>query len=386
MFCLLVLLLFDSCNGMDIEKVKELKDVKDVTNIKEIKKIKSITPIDTDLALQMKQEIEKGKNLLSTFNEKIAEADTIPDSELSNNDLLDKVERILKLFNVDDLDDIVDVVKIKDSDSGGISEEDASNVIDQGYSIEDGQPAIVIDNSALNLLDSGAESDILNTEDDTDEIFEVENEIIRSIERKIKDILGKISDKKEILAKSKSMIVALTKMLVAEMRKIKTIEGVLEDHNKKIEEAQGDIKDLYSDLKDLQERKINHINKLQEAAQNKESESESLLQRIQDQASKIGSLGPLKINGALVSDPESIDIPDISLEDLGKSVDVSESEDSFNIGRRNRDSHSLKEIDRSKYNAYPLKKILSMKKIKSLTELSDEQAEKLLGLQAKRTS
>ena len=28
MFCLLVLLLFDSCNGMDIEKVKELKDVK----------------------------------------------------------------------------------------------------------------------------------------------------------------------------------------------------------------------------------------------------------------------------------------------------------------------------------------------------------------------
>ena len=319
----------------------------------------------------MKQEIEKGKNLLSTFNEKIAEADTIPDSELSNNDLLDKVERILKLFNVDDLDDIVDVVKIKDSDSGGISEEEASNVIDQGYSIEDGQPAIVIDNSALNLLDSGAESDILNTEDDTDEIFEVENEIIRSIERKIKDILGKISDKKEILAKSKSMIVALTKMLVAEMRKIKTIEGVLEDHNKKIEEAQGDIKDLYSDLKDLQERKINHINKLQEAAQNKESESESLLQRIQDQASKIGSLGPLKINGALVSDPESIDIPDISLEDLGTSVDVSESEDSFNIGRRNRDSHSLKEIDRSKYNAYPLKKILSMKKIKSLTVSSN---------------
>ena len=28
MFCLLVLLLFDSGNGMDIEKVKELKDVK----------------------------------------------------------------------------------------------------------------------------------------------------------------------------------------------------------------------------------------------------------------------------------------------------------------------------------------------------------------------
>jgi len=174
--------------------------------------------------------------------------------------------------------------------------------------------------------------------------------------------LKKISTKKSLLTKSKSMIVALTKMLVAEMRKIKTIEGVLEDHNQKIEDAQEDIKELYSALKDLQERKISHINKLQDAAQNKQSESESLLEMIQDQANRIGNLKPLKINGALISDPENIDIPDIPMDNSEETVEVSEKESldsSFS---------SLKEIDRSKYDSYPLKKIISMKKIKSLTE------------------
>ena len=314
----------------------------------------------------MKEEIEKGKSLLNTFNEKFSETDSLPESDVDHQELLEKVERILRLFNVDDLDDIVDVEKIKqesDLDKAEVSVVDETEDADETIAVEtktnnlDSEiPAVEFDNSVLDLLDSEAESDLLDTKDDTDEVFDTENDIIHSIERKIKDILKKISAKKAILSESKSMIVALTKMLVAEMRKIKTIEGVLEDHNQKIEEAQDDIKELYSELKELQQRKINHINKLQDAAQNKQSESENLLERIQDQASKIGNLRPLKINGALMSDPENIDIPDIPIM-IEQETEVSERDDSLD----------LKEIDRSKYDAYPLKKIISMKKIKSLT-------------------
>jgi len=53
---------------------------------------------------------------------------------------------------------------------------------------------------------------------------------------------------------------------------------------------------------------------------------------------------------------------------------------------RTEDQEKLYKIDRSKYNTYPLQKIIGIHKIKSLTELSDHQAAKLLQLQEQRKS
>ena len=67
-----VLLLYDYENVMaNIETVKEVKNVQDFQNFKVLKKIKSLTPIDDDLANEIKKEILEGKTLLNTVNNKL---------------------------------------------------------------------------------------------------------------------------------------------------------------------------------------------------------------------------------------------------------------------------------------------------------------------------
>ena len=70
-----VLLLYDyDIVSADIETVKDLKNVADFQNFKVLKKIKSLTPIDDDLAIQIKEEISEGKSLLNTVNNKLNDA------------------------------------------------------------------------------------------------------------------------------------------------------------------------------------------------------------------------------------------------------------------------------------------------------------------------
>ena len=78
--------------------------LQDFQNIKSIKKIKSITPIDDDLALQMKEEIENAKGLLNTVNNRLDPDpdpvdETDPDADFQMYDM-NKIRRIKSEFSV----------------------------------------------------------------------------------------------------------------------------------------------------------------------------------------------------------------------------------------------------------------------------------------------
>merc|ERR1712080_470069 len=109
----------------DVTKPKHVKNVKP---IKTMKRIKGIMPIDEDLALEMKHEVEAG-TIDDDTSPQIGNLDVKEVNADSNSDLQAKVDRVLKMFNAKSLDDIIKVQPIKSMhkiESGGIYPENVS--------------------------------------------------------------------------------------------------------------------------------------------------------------------------------------------------------------------------------------------------------------------
>jgi len=320
----LVLLLYDYENAL-AEKVIKKTDIEDFQNIKVLKKIKSLTPIDDDLALKIKKEISEGKELLNTVNNKLTD---VNEDEMSHVDLLKKVERVLNLFNISDLDEIVNVKQI-----GG-------NFLDREESIYSGETEIVNREA---------------TEKHEDMRFNMMSTEIHSLDKLLEKLLNGVKKKKDFYENEKRVTVALAKMLKAQSKKINLIQRALSKHSDNAVRAHKEIQELFNRIRELQVEKIENLDKLRSMAENKENEALELIHNSQSQS-----------NTELESVSEFVD-ENKNLELVGPDGEEEDSE--------------LEEIDSSKYNVFPLKKILSMKRIKSIVELTDEQARKLKNLQ-----
>merc|ERR1719244_466302 len=246
----------------------------------------ALTPIDDDLAEEMKDEIER-KIKVGAINE--------------HDDLTEKVQRILTMFNVSNLDEIVEV------------------------------------NSLPRQIEETTESSI--------SIELKENREILFLEGAIEKLHQEIGKKQEELSEQRKIIIYISEILLMAMNNVRSIQLLLKEHNMNADSMQEEVYDLYDKLKKLQFEKIKHLQLLREIAKAdlKQVEITSLI-------------------GEVVNDKFTMDNP------------------------RTEDQEKFYKIDRSKYDTYPLQKIIGIHKIKSLTELSDQQAAKLLQLQEQRNS
>jgi len=175
--------------------------------------------------------------------------------------------------------------------------------------------------------------------------IEQENKEIISLESLIEEIHLKITKKQEELSEQRKILIYITQLLLEAMNNVRSIQMLLREHNMKANLMQDDVHDLYDKLKKLQLEKIRHTQLLSATAELKMDETASLINRAANQ----------------------------EVEEMMENS-------------RTKDQKKYYEIDKSKYDTYPLQKIIGIQKIKSFAELSDQQAAKLKQLQEKRNS
>ena len=171
--------------------------LQDFQNIKSIKKIKSITPIDDDLALQMKEEIENAKGLLNTVNNRLDPDpdpvdETDPDADFQMYDM-NKIRRIKSEFSVEDLDDIDEIVKIDSAEANRLTG-------NGGY---DG-------NAPLDAPFEGENSDESDSGYDT---FDLENSQLHKIDKQLDRLKEGKEEVEYAIGTEKKYITALMKMM-----------------------------------------------------------------------------------------------------------------------------------------------------------------------------
>jgi len=319
----LVLLLYDYDIVLaDIETVKELKNVEDFQNFKVLKKIKSLTQIDDDLAMKFKKEISEGKELLNTVNNKLND---VNQDEMSHEELKRKVDRILDLFNISDLDEIINVKQVGRGDSNN------RDAVDEELDI--GDRIVPRNNEDMKF-------NLMSTE-------------IHSLDKLLEKLLNEVKKKKDEYETEKRATVALAKLLKAQSKKLKLIQQSLSKHSDYAVSAHKEIAKLFDKIRELQVEKIENLDKLRSMAENKENEELELIRNSKSQSGLDSS----------------------EFEEENKNLELLRASDVKEL------DGSKDQIDSSKYNVFPLKKIISMKKIKSILELTDEQAMRLKNMQ-----
>ena len=253
---------------------------------------------------------------------------------------MNKIRRIKSEFSVEDLDDIDEIVKIDSAEANRLTG-------NGGY---DG-------NEPLDAPFEGENSDESDSGYDT---FDVENSQLHKIDKELDRLKEGKEEVEGAIASEKKYITALMKMMKAEMKKLRSIKAVLADHEEKHGLLHGDLNDILDQIKDLQMKKIKHLQMLRDAAEQRETDAVHII----NSAEKEQELEPWE--NPLVDVDTEMKIEGVPDEDeptdtIRYENEVEEEDDTVLL------DGSHKEIDSSKYDIFPLKKILSMKKIKSIT-------------------
>ena len=203
--------------------------------------------------------------------------------------------------------------------------------------------ASLVSSNEARALDDDEDDD----DDDDDGVWQDEtlgrvNKDISSIESKLSILLNKLKAVNNKAEEDQKVVDTLHKMLTENMHKIMKIKETFHEYKGKLQTDDNNIRELEDMIKDLELKKIKDLEMLEQFADNQKS-------RALFSISKKGSLSQ--------SNRESD-----SIERELKSL----SENSL-FSSEERSSNNIDEIDTNAHNIFPLKKVISMKKIKSLT-------------------
>lgn len=227
---------------------------------------------------------------------------------MSHEELKRKVDRILDLFNISDLDEIINVKQVGTGDSNNRDAAGEENEI--GDRIGNGE------DMKFNLM---------STE-------------IHSLDKLLEKLLNEVKKKKDEYETEKRATVALAKLLKAQSKKLKLIQQSLSKHSDNAVSSHKEIAKLFDKIRELQVEKIENLDKLRSMAENKENEELELIRNSKSQSGLDSS----------------------EFEEGNKNLELLKDSGEMEV------DESMEQIDSSKYNVFPLKKILSMKKIKSI--------------------
>ena len=218
-------------------------------------------------------------------------------------------------------------------------------------------------------LVSSTEAKALDDDDDDDDdgVWQDEtlgrvNKDISSIESKLTILFKKLNILKEKAEEDRKVAAALHRMMTENLQKIMKIKETFEDSKDKLRKNDMNIRELERMIKELQQMKIEDLELLQDFADNQKSRA---LFSISKKASMSDDESD-SIESALKSLSDSLFSSDEGEDDMeGESGDSEE--DTSSIVK----SNNFDQIDTNAHNIFPLKKIKSMKKIKSLTVRND---------------
>ena len=238
---------------------------------------------------------------------------------MSHEELKKKVDRILDLFNISDLDEIINVKQVGTEDSNN---RDA------------------VGGEELEVLDMRGPRNIPKNDEayDEDIKFNMMSTEIHSLDKLLEQLLTKVKQKKDYYETEKKNTVALAKLLKAQSKKLKVIQDSLSQHSDNAVTAHKEIAQLFDRIRELQVEKIESLDKLRSMAENKENEELELIRNSKSQSEL-----------------------EFEEEEENKNLELLHSDE-----EEEEEDESRERIDSSKYNVFPLKKILSMKKIKSI--------------------
>ena len=240
-----------------------------------------------------------------------------------------------QMFNVDSLDDIESASLVSSHEVKGLG--------------------------ALGALDV-AESEDFADRALGDETLNRVNKDISSIESKLTILFKKLNILKEKAEEDRKVAAALHRMMTENLQKIMKIKETFEDSKDKLRKNDMNIRELERMIKELQQMKIEDLELLQDFADNQKSRA---LFSISKKASMSDDESD-SIERALKSLSDSLFSSDEGEDDMeGESGDSEE--DTSSIVK----SNNIDQIDTNAHNIFPLKKIKSMKKIKSLTVRND---------------
>jgi len=336
--------------GEALEKVLNIEDVESIKKIKDIKKVKNIMKIDEDLAEKIKKEVAEGGSIPETDSEPGLNVEDDPD-------LVEKVKRVLKMFNASDLDDIVKVVPIKSMKKITPGMEDYVPIMDPSMDTgneNEGPPEY---EPNFSLPESNYVPNIpIMSEKRYSGNFEAENEAIRVLEDKIDAISANLMTNQMQLQRERALQRVLERMFDYQKEKLRMIKEVMQDHMAKEMELARTGQGINEMLKSAEREKIRRLKNLQGLAERHIGEIERDMPSALDfdDGSKIN---PFEVNPTL-TDPYGL---------TGEG-----------------DVIKQQYIDSNKYDKLPLKKVKSIKKIKSILKLTPEQAERLKSWQLER--
>ena len=195
-----------------------------------------------------------------------------------------------------------------------------------------------------------------------DETLNRVNKDISSIESKLTILFKKLNILKEKAEEDRKVAAALHRMMTENLQKIMKIKETFEDSKDKLRKNDMNIRELERMIKELQQMKIEDLELLQDFADNQKSRA---LFSISKKASMSDDESD-SIESALKSLSDSLFSSDEGEDDTeGESGDSEEGISSI------AKSNNIDQIDTNAHNIFPLKKIKSMKKIKSLTVRND---------------
>jgi len=380
------------------EKVLGIENVAEMRKIKDIKKIKKMTKIDDDLADKMREEIKRGGSKYREENERYRQGDFgfegngegelfdggSPDTDENIKEELEKAERLKKLFNVTDLDDIVSAHPIKSMDkisssmgdgsqfdggSNGDSDNDDESASENRFRDRDGLSNLLLPAPKLNFKTDSFEklipADLSQLKKKNSDNLELENLAVHRAEGNIDRLSGDLYGNAKNLNQERNLIRVLEKMRVHTLEKLRMIEEVIKDHQEKGRGLIVEGEKIRRDLKGEQVEKLSHLKNIQKYT-------------VKD----IQEIADVTLDSKF---PDLTSLSKYDTESSGEDHQYRRDSSGDSSGRyREESSGEYKYIDHSKYDKLPLKKIKSIKRIKSVLELTPEQAERLEEWQMER--
>ena len=192
-----------------------------------------------------------------------------------------------------------------------------------------------------------SDTEALDPSDDAgewqDETLGRVNKDISSIESQLSKTLKSLNVEKKKAEEDQKVAQTVHKMLKENLNKVNKIKETFDEFQDKLETDDENIRELETMINDLEMKKIKDLEILQEFADNQKSRALYSISKKESPASKSN----------LETDSIERELNSLTEDSLFSSEEES--------------SNNIESIDTSAHNIFPLKKIISMKKIKSLT-------------------
>ena len=198
------------------------------------------------------------------------------------------------------------------------------------------------------LFDDIRQESEIDLSSNTDDLLQHESENLRNLDEDIEMHVNELKGEEDDLEAEIEKVGVLNEMLEAQSNKLGSIRKSLASHSAQASNKQQVVDEHYKTIEELQSEKVHQLKIMREEAEAQEKEAVEF-------GNKLSSIAEMKKQEKEMKLAET-NVPDDLIDDV---EEMAEEEPEWN------DSET-EMVDKSKYNIYPLKKVINVKKIKNI--------------------